>query len=162
MAESKTLTRHDEDFLAWSKEQAEALRAASGAGSNTAIDWEKLAEEIEDLGVSQRHALRSQIQRVIRDLLKLQYSPATEPRRRWDESIEDARSEIELLLEDSPSLAREIPDAVTAELQRGSRRAIRDLERYGEIDGAAAARIRGTIYSPEQILGDWFPPDSAS
>ena len=160
MAEAKTLTRHDEDFMAWSKEQAEALRAASRTGSNLTIDWENLAEEIEDLGASYRHALRSQVQRIIRHLLKLQYSPAVEPRRRWDESVEDARSEIELLLEDSPSLAREIPEAVRAELQRGSRKAIRDLEKYGELDEAAAARIRATTYTAEQVLGDWFPPEN--
>lgn len=104
-----------------------------------------------------RHALHSQIQRIIRHLLNLQYSPAAEPRRRWDESIEDARSEIELLLEDSPSLAREISQAVTTELQRGSRRAIRDLEKYDELDDAAADRLRATTYTAEQILGDWFP-----
>ena len=158
MAETKTLTRYEEDLLAWSREQAEALRAASRAGSNLAIDWENLAGEIEDLGASQRHALHSQIQRIIRHLLKLQYSSAVEPRRRWDDSIEDARSEIELLLVGSPSLAREIPEAVRAEFLRGSRRAIRDLEKYGELDETAADRIRATTYTPEQVVGDWFPP----
>jgi predicted YcjX-like family ATPase len=50
---------HDEDFVAWSKEQAEALRAAARTGSNLAQDWANLAEEIEDLGVSQNSALHS-------------------------------------------------------------------------------------------------------
>ena len=59
---------HDEDFLAWSKEQAEALRAAATAGSNLALDWENLAEEIEDLGAAQKSALYSQVRRVIQYL----------------------------------------------------------------------------------------------
>ena len=156
MAEVKTL--YNEDFLAWSMEQAQALRSAARGGSNQVLDWNNLAEEIESLGISQRHALRSQILRIIHHLLKLEYSSASEPRRRWDESISDARSQIELLLEDSPSLVGEIPSVVAAELKRGVRNAIRDLEKYGELDGVSLARIQATAYTAEQILGEWFPP----
>ena len=149
---------YDEDFVAWSKEQAEALRAEARSGSNQKIDWENLAEEIESLGISQKRELRSQVQRIIHHLLKLEHSPAREPRRRWDESIGDARSEIELLLEDSPSLAVDILSVLAEEFGRGSRKAIRDLEKYGELTPAVRARIHATAYTPEQILGDWFPP----
>jgi hypothetical protein len=157
MSDVKTL--HDEDFLAWSKDQAQALRTGARAGSNQKLDWENLAEEIEGLGISQRHALNSQIERIIRHLLKLEHSPAAEPRRRWEESIDDARSEIELLLAESPSLAGEIPAAIAAGCNRGSRTAIRDLEKYDELDATTAARIRAATYSAAQILGDWFPPE---
>jgi hypothetical protein len=54
-------TLYDEDFVAWSKQQAEALRAAARGGSNQQLDWENLAEEIGSLGKSQRSALGSQI-----------------------------------------------------------------------------------------------------
>lgn len=149
---------YDEDFVAWSKEQAEALRAEARSGSNQKIDWENLAEEIESLGISQKRELRSQVQRIIHHLLKLEHSPAREPRRRWDESIGDARSEIELLLEDSPSLAVDILSVLAEEFGRGSRKAIRDLEKHGELTPAVRARIHATTYTVEQILGDWFPP----
>jgi Domain of unknown function DUF29 len=43
-------TLYDEDFVAWSKEQGAALRAPARGGSNQVLDWENLAEEIEDLG----------------------------------------------------------------------------------------------------------------
>ncbi len=52
MTDLKTL--YDEDFVAWAEHQAEALRAAARGGSNQALDWENLAEEIEDLGKSLR------------------------------------------------------------------------------------------------------------
>jgi hypothetical protein len=42
---------YDTDFLAWSKEQAEALRAAMRNGSNQRRDLRNLAAEIEDLGI---------------------------------------------------------------------------------------------------------------
>ena len=157
MSHVKTL--HDEDFVAWSKEQAEALRAEAAAGSNQKLDWANLAEEIESLGFSEKRELHSQIQRIILHLLKLQHSPATEPRRAWDETVGDARNEVELLLEASPSLAGEIKVAIEVELKRAARKAIRDFEKYGELDPVIAARIRGTTYTEEQILGDWLPPE---
>ena len=157
MPDVKTL--YDEDFLEWSKEQAEALRAAERGGPNLTLDWGNLAEEIEGLGSSEKRELRSRIQRIIRHLLKLEYSTATEPRRSWDDSVDDARGEIDLLLKYSPSLAREIPSIISEEFVRGSRRALRDLEKYCELDPTAATRIRATTYTTEQILGDWFPPE---
>jgi hypothetical protein len=156
MSDTKTL--YDKDFVAWSEQQADALRAAARDGSNQFLDWENLAEEIEDLGKSDRRELRSQVRRVIQHLLKLGFSPAREPRHGWIVSIIDARGEIEAILEDSPSLTTEIDAAIAAELKRGSRQAIAELEVYGELDPATLARIRAATYTPDQILGDWFPP----
>ena len=155
---SELKTRYDDDFVAWSKEQAEALRAEARAGSNQKLDWENLAEEVESLGRSQLHELKSQVRRVIEHLLKLEYSLASDPRSGWIESIGDARSEIELVLEDSPSLEREIDAAITTGLKHGARKAIFALEEYGELAPVVAARIRATTYTPDQVLGDWLPP----
>ena len=76
---AKLSTLYDEDFVRWTEEQAAALRRAKG--SNLALDWENLAEEIESLGKSDRRELRSQITRILRHLVKLEASPAAEPRR---------------------------------------------------------------------------------
>jgi hypothetical protein len=152
-------TLHDDDLLAWSKEQAEALRAAASAGSNLALDWENLAEEIEDLGAAQKSGLYSQVRRIIQHLLKLEYSPAREPRRGWMQSIDNARVEIEYLFQMSPSLRREVSTTIANETKRAIRLVVRDLENYGEIDRAAAARLRASTFTEEQILGDWFPPE---
>lgn len=151
---------YDSDFLAWTKEQATALRSAAQPGSNRALDWENLAEEIESLGISQKSALGSQIRRIMHHLLKLQYSRAQDPRRGWQESIVDAQGEIEDLLERSPSLAREVDNEIARQLKHSVRSALRDLENYGELDPATAAAVRATTFTREQILGDWFPPAS--
>lgn len=150
---------YDEDFVLWSKQQAEALRSAGRGATNQAIDWENVAEEIDSLARSEKRELGSQIRRIIEQLLKLEYSPATEPRRGWVESIGDARSEVEAVLRDSPSLKSEIDAAIAAEAKRGSRKAVFELEKCGEIDPATLARIQATTYTAEQILGHWFPPD---
>jgi hypothetical protein len=153
---------HDEDLLAWSQEQAEALRTAATAGSNLDLDWKNLAEEIEDLGAAQKSGLHSQVRRIIEHLLKLEYSPAQDPRRGWMQSIDDARIEIEYLFQMSPSLRKEVDTTIATETKRAIRLVVRDLEGYGEIDRAAATHLRARAFTEEQILGDWFPPDPAA
>jgi hypothetical protein len=86
---------YDQDLVLWSEEQARALRAAAGAGWNAPIDWKNVAEEIESLGRSERHALAGHIAPVIEHLLKPQASPATEPARGWRDTIRRARREID-------------------------------------------------------------------
>ncbi len=151
---------YDHDFAAWSSQQAEALRAASRSSSNDIVDWENLAEEIEDLGKSVRRELQSQIRRIVRHLLKLEHSPAKEPRRGWEESIVDARAEIEDLLETSPSLRTGLDRDLARQTQRGINLALTDLGRHQEIDAEAMAAVRAASYTEEQVLGDWFPEDA--
>jgi uncharacterized protein DUF29 len=155
MMDAKRL--YNEDFVLWSKQQADALRAAAHGGSNQQLDWGHLAEEIEDLGVSQRSALRSQIRRIIRHLAKLEHSPASGPRRGWVETIGDARAEIDDLLETSPSLEAEISGDIAQQMPRAIRLAIQDLQGYEEIDTTRLANLRAASYTEEQVLGDWFP-----
>lgn len=157
MSDGSTL--YDEDFVAWSEQQAEALRTAARAGSNQQLDWENLAEEIESLGRSEKRELRSQILRAVHHLLKLEHSRAVDPRRGWFETVNTARTEIELVLETSPSLANEIGGMITAETRRGVKAAIFDLETHGETSPSILAAIRATTYTPDQILGDWFPEE---
>ncbi|TMJ60462.1 MAG: DUF29 domain-containing protein [Alphaproteobacteria bacterium] len=157
MSDAKTL--YDEDFFAWTKHQAKALRAAARSGTNQPIDWENLAEEVEDLGKSVRREMGSEIRRIIQHLLKLQYSPSADPRRGWFESITGARSEIEDILEQNPSLRRELDQHIAKQTARAIDLAIFDLERYGEIDRSTRRTLQSTSYSREQILGNWFPPE---
>ena len=156
------MTLYDEDFLAWSKAQAAALRAAARGGSNQQLDWENLAEEVEDLGKSVRRELRSQLRRIIRHLIKLGHSRAIDPRRGWAESIVEARAEIEDLLEASPSLRAELGPDIAAQATRAITLAIGDLQRYEQLEPSDLARLRAASYTAEQILGDWFPPEPAA
>jgi hypothetical protein len=152
-------TLYDEDFVAWSQQQVDALRLAARSGSNQLLDWENLAEEIEGLGISQRSALGSQIKRVIHHLLKLEHSPARNPQRGWENSVIDARDQIEDLLDRSPSLSREISAEIARQAPRAARLAIRDLGKRAEVDPAIAGRIRATAYTDDQVVGDWFPEE---
>jgi hypothetical protein len=156
---TETTTLYEEDTAAWAEQQAAALRTAARGGSNQLLDWKNLAEEIEDLAKSLKIALKSQISRIIQHQVKLMHSPSEDPRRGWRRTIRQARGEIERILEDSPSLKREIPRLIEAETRRSIQLAIRDLEDHDEIDGLRLPSLRRLRYSEEQILGDWFPPD---
>ena len=74
--------RYEDDFYAWTQHQAEVLRTMPV--SDNRFDREHVAEEIEDLGKSERDAVRSQIRRIIEHLLKLAYSPAERAALRLD------------------------------------------------------------------------------
>lgn len=150
---------YEEDTAAWSENQAAALRAAAKGGSNQELDWENLAEEIESLRKQLKYALRSQILRIVPHLVKLQYSPAVDPRRGWRQTIRSARAEIDSILEDSPSLKKELPAIVARETRRGVEYAADDLMEFDELSRAQFPSMRRLIYSPEEILGDWFPPE---
>jgi hypothetical protein len=147
------MTIYESDLAAWAMEQADALRLRSV----NRLDWDNLAEEVADLGKSQRRALRSQIGRIIEHLLKLEVSPARDPRRGWEETIEDARREADLVLDDSPSLRRELDEVIEAETVLARRRVSRLLARYGEMTPDVAARIAEALYSAEQVLGERLP-----
>jgi hypothetical protein len=151
---------HDEDFALWSKQQADALRAAARGGSNQPIDWENLAEEIDDLGNSLRYALESQISRIIQHQVKLEHSPAADPRKGWRRTVRQARAEIDRILRKNPSLRRDVPDLIQEETRRAIDLAIRDLEEFDELDALSVPSLRTASFTEEQILGDWFPDES--
>jgi hypothetical protein len=86
---------YEADFYAWTRSQAAALRQLADERWNGPLDLAHLAEEVEDLGKAERNGVRSQLRRVIEHCLKLEFSPAIEPRVGWKRSIADARSAIE-------------------------------------------------------------------
>jgi Domain of unknown function DUF29 len=63
---------YERDFVAWAQAQAAALRAR-GAGANT-IDWERVAEEIEDMGRSEVDACESYLILMIEHALKIMFT----------------------------------------------------------------------------------------
>lgn len=103
---------HDRDFYAWTKEQVELLRRARDSGSNLALDWDGLIEEIEGLGATEKRELTSNLARVLEHLGKLAWSRASDPRRVWTLSVREHRERVSIQLRDSPSLRRLVPQAL--------------------------------------------------
>ena len=145
--------RYEDDFYAWTQHQAEVLR--SMPVSDNRFDREHVAEEIEDLGKSERDAVRSQIRRIIEHLLKLAYSPAEQPRFDWMHSISDARAALEDKL--SPTLRRDVEAALERLYAQARRNAALSLRNFGE-HGAAQVFPDQCPYSLDEICqDDWYP-----
>jgi len=157
MMNAKTL--YETDVVAWAEQQSQALRDAARSSSNLPLDWENLAEEIEDLAKIYRSSLKSQLRRAIQHLLKLEHSPAAEPRPGWRRTVRMARAEISDLLQESPSLRRQVNDLIAGVMPSAIDLAVADLEEHDEMNPLMSRVVRRRSYTPEQVLGNWFPPD---
>jgi hypothetical protein len=59
---------YDADILLWSEQQAELLRRRAA----NALDWDNLAEEIQDVGLSELHAVESLLVQALIHMLKVE------------------------------------------------------------------------------------------
>jgi hypothetical protein len=120
---SKAAALYDEDFYAWTEQQAKALRTHF-KGDNR-IDALHLAEEVEDLGKSELHAVESYIENVIEHLLKLDYSGWVEARDHWRAEVDAFRASIERKI--TPRIRQQVETELEVLYDRGRRGAARSL-----------------------------------
>ena len=119
-------TMYDTDFYRWAQEQAALVRARGAAEaesddrSNAPIDWENIAEELEDLGARHRDAVVSLLANIIEHALKLEHSTDDWPRRQWKISVHKCQWQVNKRLKGSPSLAAK-RDALVDEAYESAR-----------------------------------------
>jgi len=144
---------YDDDFYAWTQYQAEVLRTMPC--DDNRFDREHVAEEIEDLGKSERNTMRSEVRRIVEHFLKLSHSPAIEPRADWLVPIANARAELEERL--TATLRQDIEAELPRLYLRARKIASVALLSYGEAD-AAAGFPQSCPYTLDQVLADdWHP-----
>jgi hypothetical protein len=138
-----SVSRYEQDFYAWAFEQAELLRAVAEKigrrGKNSvaeidAIDWANLAEEIEGSARRDRRELRSRIGTIIEHLTKLDYASAGGPRAGWRTTITRPQQEIRRILDDSPSLRRQLSHLIPEEAPGAVRLAVQALAEHGDME----------------------------
>jgi hypothetical protein len=145
-----TAPLYEQDFYAWSKAQADLLRA----GRFTDLDLEHLIEEVDDLGESLKRSVRSRLRTIMEHLLKLEHSPAQAPRGGWYDTILTQRSD--LLDELTPSIRREVEPTLPDLYDKARENAATSLRKHGE--HAAADALPATCrYTLDQITSDWLP-----
>lgn len=96
---------YEEDFYVWTQAQAALLIELARAGKlPDGLDGERLAEEIGDLGLSERRAAESLAQRIIEHLFKLAWTGRDEPVRGWRKEIRAWRPTLSRSFRRQPSL----------------------------------------------------------
>jgi hypothetical protein len=141
---------YERDFYAWSRRQAELLRA----GRFSDLDLGHLTEEVEDLGETVYRSVRSRVRTIVEHLLKLEHSSASEPKRGWRETVRTQRADLD------EDLTAALRPRIEAGLPRFYGKARRDaaaaLRDYGE-PAAADALPESCPYTLDQIVSDWLP-----
>ena len=98
---------YDTDFYAWSLEQAALLRA----GHLGHADIERIAEEIESMGKTEKRELVARLTILLLHLLKWAFQPNLRGRS-WRLTIKEQRKEVVNHLADNPSLKAKIEEAM--------------------------------------------------
>jgi len=100
-------TTHENDFYAWTQEQAYLLKT----GQVHQIDLPNIAEEIEDMGRSEKRQLEGRLEILIMHLLKWQFQPNLRSRS-WQLTIKEQRLRLEKLLQRNPSLQPNLTEVI--------------------------------------------------
>lgn len=146
---------YDGDVFAWATTQARLIRD----GRFESVDREGVAEEIESVGRSETSELRRRTQTLLEHLYKVDASAASEPRANWRETVRRSRREIKRLLDDSPSLRRDLAALLVSEQESTARFTVELLEDAGESAAAILDRLGNGGFTFDQVFGSWFPGD---
>ena len=143
------MTSYNTDFYAWTKEQAQSLKAGQWAQ----LDIENLVEEIESLGRQERQQLINRLGVLLGHLLKWQYQPNYRSHS-WQATIREQRRRLRRLLEANPSLQPYLPEALQAGYEDGVDLAIQETNLPEETFPATCP------YTLDQALDADFLPDA--
>ena len=139
---------YDEDFFAWTQEQARLLRA----GEFSQLDIENVAEELESMGRSDRREIESRLEVLLMHLLKWQLqvghrSPG------WVRTIREQRRRIAKVLRDSPSLRPAVPQLIPEAYTEA-------LDKAAQETGLPETMFPSACpFTLEQILDEDFLPE---
>jgi Domain of unknown function DUF29 len=145
---------YDTDLVAWAERQAKALRRRA----DNEIDWDNVAEEIEDLAASRKREVRTWLRRICEHLLKWEHHQRTQPDDNYPilgrrDELTEFRLQLTELLEESPSLRRGADEA----LPRQFAQARQSLER--KMGASLVLRDDNGLWSLDQVLSLDFMPD---
>lgn len=111
-------TGYNRDFYQWTKKQSRILKNRDYMD----LDILNLVEEIQSLGKRDLRALKSQFIVLILHMLKIRHQP-NKKTKSWESSIKNAKNEIDLLLDDSPSLKKQLKSVVEYAYEKACKQA---------------------------------------
>lgn len=124
---------YEKDFCKWTELQARLLRKRE----LDKIDIDNLIEEIESLGKRDKRSLKSHLIILLQHKLKIEYSPKNHIYayyiNSWNNSVNDAYTEIDLILQDSPSLVPELNKSLAEVYRHAKQKASREMNEKVEL-----------------------------
>ena len=141
-------TVYDQDFHAWTQEQAALLRA----GLFSELDIEHLTEELDSMDARERRELTNRLAILLAHLLKWQHQPERRGNS-WRLTIEVQRLDLQDLLKQNPSLRPQLAERI----QDAYRKAI--LLAAQETGIAKTQFPAECPYLAEQVMSEEFWPD---
>jgi hypothetical protein len=146
----KELAGYDRDFNCWTKEAARLLRE----GRLNEEDRAHVAEEIRSMGKRELRELHSRLMVLMMHLLKWQALPKRRVKSSWLATINEQRREINLMLEDSPSMR----NIEAGRIQKCFTDALRQVVQETGLP-IYKFQVNPTCYNLERILDVDFLPD---
>lgn len=139
---------YEQDFYAWTQEQASLLRT----GRLAEIDIENIAEELESMGRSEKRELVDRLAILLAHLLKWRLQPGRRGNS-WRATVKEQRRRVSKRLEDSPSLKHGLEERLAEAYEAAVLLAISDT-------GLDEATFPATCpFSFSQALDETFWPD---
>ncbi len=149
--QAKSTSLYNADYQLWLEHTVAQLKAQDFSN----LDLENLIEEIESLGKSDKRAILSYLLRLCEHLLKLKYWESERELcfRNWILEVNNFRSEIELILKDSPSLKPFLSETFLASYQKARKNMLKAIELPSDFIPQEPE------FTLEQALDeDWLPP----
>lgn len=112
----KSQSLYEKDFSAWLHDQIHMIKMKDFAH----LDIKNLLEEMETLGNSNPQAIESHIVIILTHMLKQKYQPSHSSKS-WNDSIVNARIQIEGIIEYNPSL-KNYPETIIDKSYKKARR----------------------------------------
>ncbi|WP_165943224.1 DUF29 domain-containing protein [Roseicella aquatilis] len=147
---------YDTDILAWTEEQAAALRALAGRPDlPNALDLPNVIEEIETLGRTELKAATSPIRLILLHLLKVAFVPDSQAEAHWRTEIVTWHGDVQ----DNMTISMH----QRVDMDALWRRALREAGAALRENGAALPRtLPGECpFGLEDFLGETFDTDAA-
>jgi hypothetical protein len=143
--EGKSL--YDTDYYAWVEAQVSAL----GRGDVGALDLAHLADEVADLGRSEKRAIRSNLNVLLIHLIEWTYQPG-QRKGGWEVSIGEHRARLLEDLVDSPSLKDYPAEVLEKEYALARKRAALEMRK------SVRALPETCPFSIDQVLDQTYLP----
>ncbi|MFN6153671.1 MAG: DUF29 domain-containing protein [Dolichospermum sp.] len=146
-----TTNLYETDFNLWIEQTVNQLKN----GQIQDLDIENLIEEVQSMGSNDKREIKSRLIVLIMHLLKYKYQPKKKTKS-WTSTIITQRNELELVLENSPSLNPFLKENISECYQKARKNADRETKLP-----LTTFPLECPFTSEQIIDSDYFPDTNA-